>query len=52
LRSTGGGMRLGIPGKVTFEATYAHPMDRALSLDTQKPTDRFLLTVSAKISGR
>jgi hemolysin activation/secretion protein len=52
LRSTGGGLRLGIPGKVTFEATYAHPMDRALTFDVQKPTDRLLFTLSAKISGR
>ena len=33
LRSFGGGVRLVIANKVSLEAIYAHPQDRALSID-------------------
>ncbi len=52
LRSAGGGVRFALPGKATLDVIYAHPIDRALSLDVKKPTDRLLFTLSTKISGR
>lgn len=46
LRSYGGGLRLALPGKVLLELTYAHPMDKALTLDKQRPPNRVLVSLS------
>lgn len=48
LRSYGGGVRLGLPGNMLFEATYAHPRDRALRLDAAPPPNRLLLSLSVR----
>ena len=48
LRSFGGGVRVGLPGAVLLEMTYAHPLDRALTLDKTPPPDRLLLSLSFK----
>lgn len=45
-RSFGGGMRFGLPGAVLLELTYAHPLDKALTLDKATPPDRFLVSLS------
>ena len=54
LRSYGGGVRVTVlrPVQLYLEATYAHPLDRALSIDKARPTDRFLLSLTAKFDAR
>ena len=52
LRSFGGGVRLVIDNKVSLEAIYAHPQDRALSIDKTRPPDRFLISLTARFDAR
>lgn len=46
LRSYGGGVRIGLPGSLLLELTYAHPLDRALTLDKAPPPNRLLVSLS------
>lgn len=50
LRSGGGGVRARLPGPMLLEATYARPLDRALSIDAKRAPGRFLLSLTAQIS--
>jgi hemolysin activation/secretion protein len=45
-RSIGGGLRLALPGKVLFEIAYAHPIDKALTIDKAPPPNRVLVSLS------
>lgn len=49
LRSVGGGLRFILPQRLILDLTYAHPLDRVLSTDLKKPTDRFLISLTAKL---
>ena len=44
--SYGGGLRLALPGSMLLELTYAHPRDRALTIDKAPPPDRLLVSLS------
>lgn len=50
LRSVGGGLRSRLPGPMVLEVTYARPLDRALSIDPRRATDRLLVSLTAQIS--
>lgn len=52
LRSYGGGLRLNLYNRVLAEAIFAHPQDRALTLDTSPPPNRFLLSLTARYDAR
>lgn len=52
LRSFGGGARLTIYNKVLLEAIYAHPQDKALTIDKASPPNRLLLSLTAKFDAR
>ena len=45
-RSFGGGIRVALPGKILLEVAYAHPLDKALTLDAGPPPDRVLVSLS------
>jgi hemolysin activation/secretion protein len=48
LASYGAGLRFMLPGRLSLEAYYASPQDRALSTDDAPPGDRFMLTLSTR----
>ncbi|WP_174280507.1 ShlB/FhaC/HecB family hemolysin secretion/activation protein, partial [Sphingomonas bacterium] len=50
LRSYGGGARLTLFNRLLFEAIYAHPLDRALTIDKAPPPDRVLVSLTAKFN--
>ncbi|PSJ36844.1 hypothetical protein C7I55_24335 [Sphingomonas deserti] len=50
LSSFGAGLRLGLPGQALLEITYAHPKDRALTIDREPPSDRILVSLSLRFS--
>jgi hemolysin activation/secretion protein len=50
LSSFGGGVRLGLPGMALLEITYAHPKDKALTIDERRPSDRVLVSLSLRFS--
>lgn len=52
LRSYGGGARMIVANQVSVEAIYAHPQDRALSIDKAPPSDRFLVSLTARFDAR
>jgi len=52
LKSAGGGARARLFGPVLLEATYAKPLDRALSIAERRPPARFLLSLTAQLSPR
>lgn len=52
LRSYGGGARLTLFNKLLFEVIYAHPRDKALTLDKAPPPDRVLVSLTAKFDAR
>ena len=52
LRSYGGGVRLTVANQVLLEAMYAHPQDKALTIDDKPPSDRFLLSLTARFDAR
>lgn len=49
LRSVGGGLRVLLPRTLVLDLTYAHPLDKVLPTDTKKPSDRFLVSLTAKL---
>jgi len=49
LRSVGGGLRFVLPQQLVLDLTYAHPLDRVQPLDDKKPSDRFLVSITAKL---
>lgn len=49
LRSVGGGLRFLLPRTLVLDLTYAHPLDKVLPTDTKKPSDRFLVSLTAKL---
>lgn len=51
-RSYGLGGRVSLPSRLVLEATYAHPQDKALRLDAQRPSDRILVSLTAQLRGR
>ena len=52
LRSYGGGVRMTVANRVQLEGIYAHPQDRALLLDKARPSDRVLLSLTARFDAR
>lgn len=48
-RSVGGGARLSLPGSMVLELSYAHPLDRASSLDDARPSDRVLMSLTVQL---
>ena len=50
LRSVGGGLRVSLANRIAAEAIYAHPIDFALSLDTKRPPDRLLFSLTAQLA--
>lgn len=52
LRSYGAGLRLQIANQVQLEVMYAHPRDRALTIDEGPPPDRVLVSLTAKFDAR
>ncbi len=50
LTSYGGGVELQMPGRLVFQALYAKPRDKALSIDKAPPPGRLLLSLTAKFS--
>lgn len=46
--SYGGGFRLALPGSLLLELIYAHPRDRALTIDKAPPPDRLLVSLSIR----
>ncbi len=49
LRSVGGGFRLLKPGRFALDVTYARPLDRALSDDKERPSDRVLVSFTMQL---
>ncbi len=49
LASVGGGLRFTFGGLGRLEATYAHPLDKALSFDSKRAPARLLLTLTMKL---
>lgn len=49
LRSWGGGVRFTLEGLALLEVTYAHPEDRALTLDEAPPPDRVLVSLTFQL---
>ena len=41
-----------MPNRLVAEATYAHPIDRALTIDKGPPPDRFLLSLIVQFRGK
>ena len=52
LRSVGGGVRVTVFNRVQAEAIYARPLDRALLLDKARPSNRLLLSLTARFDAR
>ena len=52
LRSFGGGVRLIVANQLSVEAIYAHPQDRALTIDKAPPPDRVLVSLTARFDAR
>ena len=52
IRSIGGGARVALPGRVLLDVGYAHPLDRALRLDSRRPDDRVLVSLTAQLTPR
>ena len=50
LTSYGGGVELQLPGRLVFQALYAKPRDKALSIDKAPPPGRLLVSLTAKFS--
>ena len=51
LRSYGGGVRFTLPNRLILEGMYAHPQDRALTIDKAPPPNRFLLSLIVQFRG-
>ena len=49
LRSVGGGLRFSVANRIAAEVTYAHPLDFALSIDTKRPPDRLLVSLTTQL---
>ncbi|MFC0202650.1 ShlB/FhaC/HecB family hemolysin secretion/activation protein [Novosphingobium soli] len=49
LRSLGAGLRFVLPRRLVVDLTYAHPLDRVLPTDEKKPSDRVLVSITAKL---
>ena len=50
LGSIGAGLRARLPGPMLLEVTYARPLDRALSIDRSRASDRLLVSLTAQLS--
>lgn len=48
LRSVGGGIRATWGSRVRLDLVYAKPLDKALSIDTEKPGGRLLLSLTVR----
>lgn len=49
LRSIGGGVRMTLASLALLEVTYAHPLDRALRIDSRRPDDRVLVSLTMQL---
>lgn len=50
LASVGGGARIRVPRLALLELIYARPLDRALTIDDAKPTDRLMVSLTVQFS--
>lgn len=50
LQSLGGGLRLTMADRLALEVTYARPLDRALTIDARRPTDRVLVSITTQLA--
>jgi hemolysin activation/secretion protein len=50
LRSVGGGLRTRLPGPMLLELTYARPLDRALSINRTRASDRVLVSLTTQLN--
>jgi hemolysin activation/secretion protein len=50
--SYGGGLRLTLPNHLLLEVAYAHPLDKALTLDKRRPPDRVLVSLTVQLRDR
>lgn len=50
--SYGGGLRLTLPNHLLLEVAYAHPQDKALTLDKRRPPDRVLVSLTVQLRDR
>lgn len=48
LRSVGGGLRFILPQRLVVDVTFAHPLDKLLSTDAAKPSNRVLVSLTSK----
>ncbi len=49
LRSVGGGIRARLPGPMLLEVTYARPLDRTLSINRTRASDRILVSLTTQL---
>lgn len=49
LKSAGGGIRVALQGAAVLDVVYARPLDRTLSTDDRRPTDRVLVSLTTKL---
>lgn len=49
--SYGGGVRVTLPNRLILEGMFAHPRDRALTIDKAPPPNRFLLSLTVQFRG-
>lgn len=49
--SYGGGLRVTLPNRLILEGMYAHPQDKALTIDKAPPPDRFLASLIVQFRG-
>ena len=52
LRSFGAGIRMIVANQLSVEAMYAHPQDRALTIDKAPPPNRVLVSLTARFDAR
>lgn len=50
LQSVGGGLRLTMADRLAVDVSYAKPLDRALTIDARRPTDRLLVSITTQLA--
>ncbi len=50
LSSAGGGVRVTMADRFALELTYAKPLDRALTIDARRPSDRLLVSLTTQLA--
>lgn len=50
LRSVGGGVRLTMADRMAVDVSYARPLDRALTINARRPSDRLLVSITTQLA--